>query len=238
MRKVKYKTRLNINKSRIVLIIILAIIINTIFFIMFFLSKFSNAIEVSAKKELEEITTNMVLKHLTKEKIVEASMEDLIIVNKDKEDAISHIDFKLDEAYEVIFTIKKNLEKEVKNLKNGILTTPAISIKDNLVIKIPYYTWSNNILLMNIGPKIYVKVNLLENVKADLYTKVTSYGINSLLINLYITLYIKESLLYPANSEAIEYNFELLIASKVIQGKIPSFYNGVLESKSGLINIK
>lgn len=238
MRRIKYKKRINFKTSRIILIIVLAIIINTLFFIIFFLSKFSNTIEISAKKELKEITTNMVIKHLSKEKLIEASMENLIIINKDKEDAITHIDFKLDKAYEVIFTIKENLEKEVKKLKSGTLTTPAISIKENLVIKIPYYTWSNNMLLMNIGPKIFIKINLLENVRADLYTKVTSYGINSLLVNLYVTIYIKESLLYPANSEAIEYNFELLIASKVIQGKIPSFYNGILESKSGLINLK
>lgn len=166
------------------------------------------------------------------------SMEDLIIINKDKEDAITHIDFKLDKGYEVILNIKEKIENEIINLKEGKIPYSATMIKDNFIIKVPYYSWTNNLLLMNLGPKVFVKVNLLENVRGDLYTKVTSYGINSILVNLYITIYIKESLLYPASSKQIEYNFEMLIASKVIQGKIPSFYNGILESKSGVINIK
>ena len=165
-------------------------------------------------------------------------MEELIVINKDKEDVITHIDFKLDKAYEVILNIKEQIEKDVIDLKNGKLYSPAIVFNDNLILKVPYYSWSDNILLMNLGPKIFVKVNLLENVRGDLYTKVTSYGINSLLVNLYITIYIKESLLYPASSEQIEYNFDMLVASKVIQGKIPQFYNGIIESKSDVINLK
>ncbi|MDD4705590.1 MAG: sporulation protein YunB [Bacilli bacterium] len=238
MKRVKYKKRINIKKKRIIFVIILAIVINTISFLMIFITKFSSVIEESAKKELKEITTNIVIKYLTKENLMKVSMEELIVINKDKEDVISHIDFKLDKGYEVILNIKEQIENEVIDLKNGKLHSPAIAINDNLIIKVPYYAWSDNILLMNLGPKIYIKINLLENVRGDLYTKVTGYGINSLLINLYITLYIKESLLYPASSEQIEYKFDMLVASKVIQGKIPEFYNGILESKSSVINLK
>ncbi|MDD4407288.1 MAG: sporulation protein YunB [Bacilli bacterium] len=238
MKRVKYKKRINIKKKRIIFIIILAIVVNTICFLIIFITKFSDTIEESAKKELKEITTNIVIKHLTKENLMKVSMEELIIINKDKEDVITHVDFKLDKGYEVILNIKEKIENEIIDLKKGKLYSPAIAFNENLVLKVPYYAWSDNILLMNLGPKIYIKVNLLENVRGDLYTKVTSYGINSLLVNLYITIYIKESLLYPASSEQIEYKFDMLVASKVIQGKIPSFYNGFLESKSDVINLK
>ncbi len=235
MRKFKYRKKLRFKLNRVIFLLILAIIINTIFYIFIFVNRLSFTIEQTAKRELKEITTDLFIKNLTREKLKEITVEKLIIVNKNKDDEITDIDFKLDKAYEVLLDVKGKLEQEIKDLKNKPLPASAVAIQDNLVLKVPYYVASNNLLLMNLGPKIYVKINLLENVIGDVYTKVTSYGINTLLINLYIKIYITQSLLYPVKSETIESNFEVLVATKIIQGKIPSFYNGVLENSTGLL---
>lgn len=238
MRRLKYKKRLKFKLSRILLIIFLIIIINTIFFFYLFSNKLSESLINSTKKEIEEITINIVTKNLAKEKLKQIAAEDLIIIIKNDKDEITDVDFKLDKAYDALIDIKSDIENEVINLKKGIVPSNAISVNDNLVIKIPYYAYTNNALLMNSGPKMHVKINLLENIIGDVYTRISSYGINTVLINLYIKFYLIESFLYPSISEKMELEFEVLVATKVIQGKIPSFYNGVLESSSSLFNVK
>lgn len=238
MRRIKYKKRLQFKISRIIFLLAILICINTIIYFSFFNSKLSNVLVEVAIRELKEITFNIVTKNLTKEKLKEITAEDLITIKKNKQEEITDVDFKLERAYEVLIDIKSNIEKEVVDLKAGKVPGNTLAIGDNLIIKVPYYAYTNNALLMNLGPKIYVKINLLENIIGDVYTRISSYGINTVLINLYIKFYLTESLLYPSKSEKIDLEFEVLVATKVIQGKIPSFYNGVLENSSSIINVK
>ncbi len=229
---------MQIENKRILLLILILICINTAFFVNFFINKLNKTFVETARRELKEVTFNIVTKNLTKDILKEVTTDDLIVINKNRHDEITNVDFKLEKAYEVLIDLKSNIEKEVKNLKAGIVPSNTVAIKDNLIIKIPYYAYTKNAILMNLGPKIYIKINLLENIIGDVYTKMSSYGINSVLINLYIKLYLTESFIYPVYDESIELEFEILVATKVIQGKIPSFYNGVLESSSSLISVK
>ncbi|MDD2504892.1 MAG: sporulation protein YunB [Bacilli bacterium] len=238
MKRFKFKKRIYIKSNRIILLIVIIIVLNTYFFYLIFLNKLSESLIETARREIKEITFNIVTKNLTKEKLSSIAAEELIVIKKNKQDEITDVDFKLDLAYAAMIDIKSNVEEEVKNLKYGNVPSTAISIGDNLIIKIPYYTYTKNGLLMNLGPKIHVKINLLENVIGDVFSKISSYGINTVLINLYLKLYITESFLYPVYDEKINLEFEVLIASRVIQGKIPSFYNGVLENSSPIINVK
>ncbi len=238
MRRIKYKKRIKFKQNRIALILSILICVNTIAYMILFFNKLNDSIIETAIKEIKEVTINIVTKNLTKEKLKEITAEDLITIKKNSNDEITDVDFKLDKAYETLIDIKSNIETEVINLKKGIVPANTEVIGDNLIVKVPYYSYTRNSLLMNLGPKIYIKVNLLENVIGDVYTRISSYGINTVLINLYIKFYLTQSLLYPVKNDKIELEFEVLVASKVIQGKIPSFYNGVLENSSALINVK
>ena len=238
MRRIIYKKRWYFNNKKVLYLLIIFICINTFFYYLFFINRLSDAIIQTAEKELKEITMAIVTKNLTKDKLKKVTAEDLIIIHKNKVDEITDVSFKLDKAYDVLLDIKSNIEKEVRDIKKGIIPSQATAIKDNLVIKVPYYIFTGNALFMNLGPKIYIQINLLENIIGDVYTKISSYGINTVLINLYIKFYIKESFLYPVLSQKMEYEFEVLVASKVIQGKVPSFYNGLMESSSPIINVK
>ena len=238
MKKFKYRKKFYLNNKRILFILVIVIIINTIFNLKTFANKLGSNGVLLAEKELEEITVNLVTKSLSREKLTEIAAEDLIIIKYNKNDEITNVDFKLDRAYDVLIDIKQNIETEIRNLKKGDVPSSAVILKDNLIIKIPYYSYTNNVLLMNLGPKIYIKAHLLENIVGDVYTKISSYGINTVLVNLYIKFNITESLLYSAKTQKIEKEFEVLIATKILQGKIPNFYNGVMENSSSLINTK
>lgn len=238
MRRLKYKKRWQFKVNRIIFILVALIIMNTIFLFLIFSNKLSDSVIASTKKEIEEITINIVTKYLTKKRLKQIAAEDLIIIIKNDKEEITDVDFKLDKVYDALIDIKSDIEKEVLDLKRGIIPSNTISVGNNLIIKIPYYAYTNNALLMNLGPKMHIKINLLENIIGDVYTRISSYGINTVLINLYIKFYLLESFLYPSISEKMEFEFEVLVATKVIQGKIPSFYNGVLESSSSLFNVK
>ena len=55
-------------------------------------------------------------------------------------------------------------------------------------------------------------------------------------LELYLDITINSSLLTPVSKEEIKDDFSILIASRIIPGTVPSYYNGVLESVSPLLN--
>ncbi|WP_443686870.1 sporulation protein YunB, partial [Phascolarctobacterium faecium] len=67
-------------------------------------------------------------------------------------------------------------------------------------------------------------------------TKVKNYGINNVLLELYLDISVSSSLLTPVSKEEIKDNFSILIASRIIAGSVPDYYNGILESTSPLVN--
>ena len=108
----------------------------------------------------------------------------------------------------IFLTVSKlSLELSNKGLNSTIskLLTNFVSISLEVIyftslISNPFST-GVPVPLMNLGSKLHVKINLLENVIGDVYTRISSYGINTVLINLYIKFYLIESFLYPPISE-------------------------------------
>ena len=232
------RRRIIINKKRIIFVVTLLIIINTYFFVTYFSSKLGEVMLVAAEKELEEITTMIIVRNIARENLPKVAVEDIIIVNKNSDDEITDIDFKLDVAYDMFFDLKTKVDNEVFNIKKGIIPTNASVINDNLIIKVPFYAFTDNPLLMNLGPKLHIKVNMVETSRGSITTELSAYGINTVLIEVYLNLVITESIILPTGRETIELEFNILLASKVIQGKVPSLYTGNKITESPIFNLE
>lgn len=104
------------------------------------------------------------------------------------------------------------------------------------VLRMPLGIVTNNVLFSNLGPKIPCKLNVLNNIDMSIKTKIKEYGINNSLIEIYLLINIKSSIINPVIEDKFVKNYEVLIDSKVIEGKIPSYYGGVLEKSSTIVS--
>jgi len=236
MKRIKRFSKIYLTKQKILLVIFLIIFLNTGFFGYYFTNRLGEVLLIAAEKELREVTTLVVSSNITQDRLKRIGYQELIVAHKNQAGEILDVDFKLEVAYEMLLDLKDTLDLAVLNIKNGIIPTKTKVIKNNLVIEVPFYAYTNNLVLMNLGPKVCVKVSILEYIRGSITTKITSYGINTVLVDVYLNLFITESILFPVNRENIVIEYNILLASKVIQGKIPSFYQGKYETNSGIIN--
>ena len=109
-------------------------------------------------------------------------------------------------------------------------------LKDGIVCEIPFGALFNNSLISNIGPKIPVRFNLLGNVNTDLKTNIKEYGINNALLEVFILVDVNIRVNLPFVSDNISISSNLPVSVKLIQGTIPDFYNGVLQSSFNSLN--
>ena len=57
------------------------------------------------------------------------------------------------------------------------------------------------------------------------------------MIEVYLKVSLNEEIIVPYSSKKINNSCEILLSSQVIEGIVPSIYNGLLEKNSSLINV-
>lgn len=151
------------------------------------------------------------------------SVNDILKINKNKNDEIIMVDFYLENAYLIVKELTSNLISSINN--------------DIIVVNVPVGAMFNNVFLNDLGPKIPIKINIVGNALTNLKTKITDYGLNNALVEIYINITINEQILTPVAQDSLKTSYNFLIMSSIINGKVPSFYGGTYEKETRLFDI-
>ena len=229
-----YKRReLKVNKF---ILIIILIIIFDIFLFNIFGDTLSSNISYMTKIKIEEISKyymNGVIK-----KYLNIDTSDYIKLNLVNNNIIS-VDIDNNKSNILLKNIINDLENVVSDIEKGNINQyPNLEFlygENGIILLVPIGSAMNNTLLYDIGPKIPVKISFLENVDAFLDVNVDEYGINNSLVKLYINISMEQYIEMPIDKDKNIINYKFLLASKLINGKVPDFYNG-LNSSSNIVN--
>lgn len=234
MKRFKGKNKFITNKN-LTIIVLCLIFLSTLFLIKSIGVKITGNMYGICQKIISDAMTNIVNSNIKGEIFHKYNINDLITINKN-ENKVESVDYNLENAYNLLIEIKKSIMKNVADTDNlGYFDARFDNSK--IYMKLPFYNYTNNLLLANIGPKIESRIAILQSISGNMKTKVKTYGINSLQIELYINFTIESAVVIPFKEKNLVNSYDVLVASKIIQGEIPSFYNGLLEKNSDLINL-
>lgn len=99
-------------------------------------------------------------------------------------------------------------------------------IKKGIIYEIPLGMIFNNPLLANIGPKFPVKIIMTGDIKTNLKSIINQYGINNAMIEIKADLIMNMQVIIPTTTTRYDNCYTIPIAMKVIQGDIPTYYQG------------
>ena len=207
MRLKKYKKKnLGRHIAREIVIIIVGIIIS--FLIINHLSNKFNKIvlpiaEAKARKYITE-TLNNSTGNIKFD-------NDLFIIEKSNDNEIKMITYNSYEATKLINEITYNIEN------NQSMST---------IEEIPIGVISKNALLRNLGPKIKVKISIVNDILSELETEVKPYGINNALVEVRVKLYANAKVILPLVSKDISVINVIPISINIVNGSIPESYIG------------
>ena len=86
--------------------------------------------------------------------------------------------------------------------------------------------------VFNIETKIPLRISFIGNVYTSISTKIKNYGLNSAYLEVIVKVEVKEKIVMPTTNTECVIKDDYPIALKIIQGKIPNYYNGEFESNS------
>ena len=232
----RFKVRKKYNYKNIYFIILVLIIITTFILLKTIGKKASSNIIKVSSKMVNDIIIDNVNSNIKTEILGKYNINDLITINYNNNE-ISNIDYNLEKTYNLFVEIKKNIIESFKN-DNINRYNYDYYFRDNyLIIEVPFYNYTGNVFLINISPKIKSQINLIKTISGSVSTKVSTYGINTLKVDLYINIDVISSIVVPFKTEEIKNNSEVLIASKIINGKIPTYYGGNYKNNSEVFNL-
>ena len=151
--------------------------------------------------------------------ITNEEVNDILYIDKNKSNEIVYLDYNMDKTYKLLNKYIESLKKD--NSKSKILTVPLFIASDNIIIS-------------SLGPKIKFKYEIIDNVKGKIKTKVTDFGVNNALVEMYFELEIGYLVVIPMNKKESVLKTEILISSKIINGKVPTFYGKNIFKESGV----
>jgi hypothetical protein len=80
------------------------------------------------------------------------------------------------------------------------------------------------------------KINFISDIDMGFKTKVSNYGVNNLLIELYVVIDVKSYIMSPSTYKEFGDTYEIIVASKVVVGKIPVYYGDSIEQSSAIVS--
>lgn len=231
----KLKVRRSIKMCYIIWIILFLIGLSTHALLSYFNNKVNPNIENIVNMEIDKMIDDIVTEYSLKEDY--ETIKDILIINKNKDGEIINVDYNLPSLYNFSSHITDELKNDLYNLEVGKTNSDYYDEylshnKDYFVLMVPYGVASNNVYYSNLGPKIPVKVKFIGSILTGVKTRVTDYGINNSLIEVFTTINISTLVITPVAKKRENRNFEILVASKIIEGKVPQLYGGVIEQSS------
>ena len=232
----RFKKIKKYNKKNNIIIVILLVFIFDIIIFNFFGNNLSKNISEMTKVKIEEITKyymNRVIK-----KYLNVNSSDYIKINIVNNNIMS-IDIDNNKSNELLKNIIYDLERVVRDIEHGKVNDYSnlefMYGKDSLILMVPIGTAFNNSLLYDFGPKLPIKVSFLENVDAYVDVSVEEYGLNNALVKLFINIKMEQIIEMPIDKDRTISNYNFLIASKLINGKIPEYYNYGIKNNSNIV---
>lgn len=233
-------------KSTVLLIILIISFITSIIMILFAGKRLEKIIISYSTKEVERIA-NVVLNDVVSldDDIFDKEFYNII---KDNEGNISLIDFDSkitnnilkeinDKALERLTELEKGNSKYLE-LSDSLKGTRLTYLDNGIVCDIPLGVLLNNSLLVNFTTSIPIKFSFIGTVTSNMFTNVKEYGFNNALIEIGIEVKIKEQITMPHSTKNIPVTTRINLATQVVQGQVPLYYNGSFTTSSNTFSTK
>ena len=245
MKKIKLKKKRKIKTSTKISTIIIFVVLITYIFINYSSKKVLPVIMRQAEIDSKKMAI-LIIKNSLNEDVLKTLSKDMYSVIQNNNGEIQTIDFNPVVVNRFLTKTTSVVSENLKNLEKGnIKDIPFINyenvdikkLRNGVISEVPMGIITNNIFLSNIGPKVPVKLNLIGNVVSNVETKVSNYGINSALIEVFVKVEVEEEVIIPFQTKNIKIVNEIPVAIKVINGSVPDYYSGRLNESSNILSL-
>lgn len=160
---------------------------------------------------------------------VNENINDVVELVKNNNSEIISINYRFDNCYRM-------LDKYIDNIYKDFI---SIDFSDKYYNKGVYFISSslisNSTVFNTFGIEVPMKINVVSDMRSNFKTKVVNYGINNVLVELYLVIKIDSWFVNPFNENVFGEEYEYIVSSQIINGTVPNYFGGVIEKSSSIV---
>lgn len=212
----------------------MAIVFLLSFFCILYLdSRMNLVLKPYIDEEVERFTSNIISKVIREGNYSELSLTEnqngrvsysALDIQKVKNEITQSVQDELflleDGDYDSYFFSNRLKNSRFHKIKNGILCDVSIG------------SLRGSTLFANIGPTIPIRLLFMEQVKSDIDVITKEYGINNIMVEVYLVFRVEEQITMPLTSKKKEIVIREPLMIDIFPGKVPDYYGGFSKSFS------
>lgn len=189
----------------------------------------------SAALEVNRITS-IIVNNSVRKYLADNDNLDIVDIVRNKE-RIEVIRYNTTSVNRISMDISNSIEQDINYMILGefdkidfslskITDSYYDKIDDGLVLGISIGNIMGNSLLANVGPRIPLKIEMVSNVNVEIKNKITEYGMNNALMEVFIEISVNPVIVMPFMSNEISVVNTVPLVTEIIHGEIPDSYFG------------
>ncbi len=228
--KIKLKSKCNIVNQNIIIFTIIIILITSYYICYIFSLKSKNVVSKYVESDLKQLSNYYINNIINKVINNDNSVKEITNIIKNNNGEIIGVDYDTLLLNNFLNKINERLYLDFNDINyNNLLK----SSKNNIYY-IPFGVFNNLMIFEELGPKIPIKIYLTKNISSNIKTNIENYGINNVLIKVYIEVVLNQRVILPFISKNIKTTQEVLLSMKIINGNIPKAYGGLYTYSSDI----
>ncbi|MDD2489731.1 MAG: sporulation protein YunB [Bacilli bacterium] len=247
MKKIRLKKQRPHKKINFLVLVVVFIFVFIVLLLNYINNKVSPILLNFAEIETTKLANLIINRAINRQVANAINMEEMFVVIKNDDGEIQTIDFNPAIVNKILSTTTNTIQIYLKAIEQGnidlielpeeiLIEYDKEKLKKGIIYEIPFGAATGNIFLSNLGPKIPVRMGLIGSVVSNINTKLNQYGINNVLVEVNIKIEVAEQVNLPFMSKRVNIRTDVPLALKVIQGKIPLYYQGTgIEKNSSIL---
>lgn len=156
---------------------------------------------------------------------IEYDANSLYSIEKDSQGNIVQVQFNSYEMNQLLYKMLETIDASLLAAQDGEKdpTTDQVFYEDGVLYEVPIGYFTNLFFLYSKGPKLKVKIRMMNDVTGELKTSVEEYGINSSLVKISLSLKFDAEVLTLFSSSSLQDENEIPLVIQVISGNVPSY---------------
>ena len=114
-------------------------------------------------------------------------------------------------------------------ISDRIKTGRFKKVKHGVICDLTLGSVRGSTLFANVGPAIPIKLSFLGQIQSDIDVDIKEYGINNVLVTIYLIINVKEQISMPFSSDKVDIKVREPIVIDLVQGNIPHYFYDYLK---------
>ena len=188
-------------------------------------------------KENNTLLLKKEINHIIRNNLIYYDTNLYKIIYNDNHEIVS-IDLNVNKVNEYLSSYIDLIDNSIKSISYDYLGKyyKSFNTSKNKYYLLPLGMISDNPFIFNTGPKVLINYDLINVPVLKIKVNIKNYGLNNALVETYLLVHVDQSVLKPVLSKVSSYDYNFLISSKIINGRISTYLGTNLTTQSDSIS--